>query len=183
MRGDEGYTLAEMMAGLLVLGLAIGGLGQGVRVLARYQGATTAVVERTTSLETVRREMAGMIGSASEAGKLTGTATGFQTPCAPQPCAAVLGREAGEEALILTVGGERISLPLPPGGAYRLAYLAADGRHETWPAAETPADRLRGVGLFAGGDDLPAAYVAVREEQSMRCEYDVIGAACREAGS
>ena len=72
MSAEAGYTLADMLAALVVVGLAIGGLGQGVHVISRQQAATTAAIDRSADGAAVRDALARFLSSGPDAAALTG---------------------------------------------------------------------------------------------------------------
>lgn len=54
---DDGYTLAEALAAMLILGLAMGGLVEGARVIGRLQ---TPIVASRADDQALRRAEAGL---------------------------------------------------------------------------------------------------------------------------
>ena len=83
MSAEAGYTLADMLAALVVVGLAIGGLGQGVHVISRQQAATPAAIDRSADGAAVRDALARFLSSGPDAAALTGRPRSLDLDCGP----------------------------------------------------------------------------------------------------
>jgi len=58
---DHGYTLAEMLAALLIIGLAMAGLTQAVRVLGLLQSSATRAAGEQRALRRVEVDFVGLL--------------------------------------------------------------------------------------------------------------------------
>jgi prepilin-type N-terminal cleavage/methylation domain-containing protein len=179
-RRDDGVTLAEMLAALAVIGLAIGGLGQGIYAIGRYQRAAAARMDHSAELVTVQDELNRVVQAADGDADLEGGDQGFALACgAARTCSvqisktadAIAFRNPHDERTVATAGLEGL----------RFAYLDDTGINASWPPSTSFA-RLTGVAIFKGGksDGLPLAYAPVPVQQRTKCEYDTISGLCRK---
>lgn len=179
-RNEGGYTLAEMLAALIVIGLVIGGLTQGVRLLSRYQSAATTEVEHNRDLVALQMELEHVLATPADVSQLQGDGASLRLPCpTASGCGAVLARDA----LVITGEAGRTVVRGPARGL-QFAYEAGDGRHERWPIAGPNAPALLGVSVLTAASpaELPIAFVRVHAQEQARCDYDVIILACRQTG-
>jgi general secretion pathway protein J len=65
MRADRGFTLMEVLVALVVLGILMAGLGQGMRFGMAAWTRQAALVDRTADLDAVDRTVRGMLASAT----------------------------------------------------------------------------------------------------------------------
>jgi len=65
MRADRGFTLMEVLVALVVLGILMAGLGQGVRLGLAAWTRQAALVDRTADLDAVDRTLRGLLTSAT----------------------------------------------------------------------------------------------------------------------
>jgi hypothetical protein len=186
---DDGYTLVEALAALFMIGLAIGGLIEGVHVLGRLQAAATGSVRDGRNLRQANQGLARLLARGgpflSDGKTLTGDASEMNFPCGQGPeCSARLVESGG--ALEVLEDGAVV-------GRYRLAgatgaqfvYGGATAEGAIWPpSGATLAGRqaLRSVAIVeptrTGAE--PLAYVRLWSEQAQDCQFDVISQDCRE---
>jgi hypothetical protein len=178
---DDGYTLAEALAAMLILGLAMGGLIEGARVIGRMQ---TPIVASRADEKALRRAETGLAAFLKLRGggdrSLAGSAQGFTFDCPAENCGLSLTRNGGKTTLILRRGEVAQTFPLPHAGKISLVYMARDGRFDRWPPPG-PARDLTGimvVGTTAQGE-LPLVVARSWIEHPKACEFDMIAKGCR----
>lgn len=189
---QDGYTLAETMAALVMIGLAIGGLGQATYVIGRLNraaGDQVAVARRVAGAQRALGDLlaqAGPFRARDDAG-FNGHGASFAFPCDQ-------GRRCGAE---LVAGRDQTTLVIQRGGRAtasralgrlddpRFAYRDAAGLHDVWPSADDPEDRgrtLEAIALVTGPGDAPRpmAVASVWAQQAADCQFDSISGECRE---
>jgi hypothetical protein len=179
MSKDDGSTLAEMLAALVVISLAIGGLSEGVYVIARHQTAASSLLDHATRTLTVQSELDRLMQTVS-ASELEGDANGFALACAAaRTCSAAVTPQG--DGLKFKNAFDEVTLDTPARGKLRFGYLTDDGIQGSWPPA-IPFAQLRGVAIFDGSqlDGLPLAYAPIREQEAVKCEFDAISGDCRK---
>lgn len=184
---EDGYTLAEALAAMLIIGLAMGGLFEGARVLSRMQAATTTAVAEGRELRRASAAFTRLVSSsemadAGLAGTLRGGPTRLVYDCgAKASCEAVL-RSGGDGSWleVQAAEGPRRTFRLVQGRNPRLVYISTHGRFLSW-SSDLKHGTLRAVTieLPSGGADLPLISARVWIEQSRACEFDLISKACR----
>ncbi|MDB5361885.1 MAG: gspJ [Rhodospirillales bacterium] len=65
MRSDRGFTLMEVLVALVVLGILMAGLSQGMRFGMTAWTRQAALVDRTADLDAVDRTVRGLLGNAT----------------------------------------------------------------------------------------------------------------------
>lgn len=177
---DDGYTLAETLAALVVFSLAIGGLIQGLSAVNRIQRNDAAVLAQSRAQARAQAALAslfehrGPYRSTDRTG-LVGDAVSLRFPCEGATCGAVLadGR--------LTVGDEdgRRIVRLPMSGDLRFVYYGEGKPLDRWPPAGKEA-LLSSVGLMAGsGPHAVLASARVWESAGGGCAF---GPVLRDCG-
>ncbi len=178
---DDGYTLAEALAAMLILGLTMGGLVEGARVIGRLQ---TPIVASRADDQALRRAEAGLAGlMKSRVGgdqTLAGNAQGFTFDCAAATCGLSLVQKAARTTMTVRRGEVALSFPLPQRGNISLVYLARDGRFDHWPQPGSPRvlDGVAIIGTSAQGD-VPLVVARSWIEHPKTCEFDMIAKGCR----
>ena len=186
---DDGYTLAEMLVALVVIGLTVGGLTEGVRAIGRLQDSTGRALADGRRLDQIGEGLDRLMDdrgpfASTGASLFQGLASGFSFPCGgPSPCGAVLAPAQGGISLRLAEpdGSSRV-FNLPGVQAARFTYAGTLTYGPTWPAASQEPQTLRTIGLVAttaAGGDTPVASVRLWAEQGPDCVYDAISRACR----
>ena len=186
---DDGYTLAEMLAALVIIGLAVEGLAECVRALRLTQAGAARTVAETQTLGRARRGLVrvldgqGPFKSGDRAG-LKGGATGFDFECkGGGRCGVQLMASRNGMALVMEgENGWRDVEPLPGVGQARLVYVTPQGRLDVWPV-DGPARTLTSVSLEAQSHAGPYPLMAARvwSEQVRDCAFDPIIDDCRAA--
>lgn len=188
----DGYTLAETMAALVMIGLAIGGLGQATFLIGRLNRATGVDIAAGRRLGAAQRALDGLLTQAGpfhpddEAG-FSGQARSFAFPCGDDGiCGAelVLGRD--QTTLVVRRKGRAVAArPLGVVPDIRFVYRDAVGAHETWPAGEPLVDgaklTLDAVSVVSGRGDpgQPLAVSRLWAQQAAACQFDAIAGDCR----
>ena len=181
MRDEAGYTLAETLAALLIIGLAMGGLFEGMRLLSRIQAGTTQTVADARALRRAEAALAGLMALRHPDDRtLRGDRTSFSFDCAEPPCAAELVSEGGRTALRIRRGKVSQAYPLPAVRQANLVYDTRSGRLDRWPPVEEPTfpRAVSVIGQTPRGD-IPVVAVGSWIEQSKTCAYDLVAQACR----
>jgi len=174
---DDGYTLSDALAALLMIGLAMTGLTYATLVLNQAQKASVSQAMHAADLGRGQRMLRDVLAS-GPASELAGDGAGFTLPCAGGPCRAHLDSES--RSLVVTVSGEpEHALSIPHGA--RLAYVGEHGVTAAWPPAGA-RDHLRGVALVQPGPDTPPLlYAPARLDQSATCAFDAVALTCRSS--
>ncbi|KQV58697.1 MULTISPECIES: hypothetical protein [unclassified Caulobacter] len=186
---QDGYTAAEALAALAILGLAIGGLTSGLMLIGRHQGQAQAAlndVERRRAMEsqlTLALSTGGIFRS-DDANGLRGDSRTMDFPCAGGRCAA---RLEGASLVLEDAGGERTTR-LPTTADLRFEYLTASNASAIWPPTPRPPpapawEPLRAVVVrkSSSSSDEPVALARLWLQQKPACEYDLISQDCRGA--
>ncbi len=115
---EAGFTLMETLVALVVVGLLIVGLGQGLRFGVAAWSRQQQAVGRTADLDAVDRALRGIIaridpGNSHDAPTVTGTSSSMEfTSVLPDGAAALPTRRA--EMRLLVDGGHRLVLRWAP---------------------------------------------------------------------
>jgi prepilin-type N-terminal cleavage/methylation domain-containing protein len=186
---EDGYTLTEMLAALLMIGLAVGGLSQGLRVIGLLQGATGRALGEERGLRAAKTGLEHLLGQrgpfrSTEPG-FRGEASAFQVDCgAPEPCGAGLETKKKETRLLLRDGGEQErSVRLMGPGKVRFTYDGPTGSLPSWPPSGR-GQTLKAVNLVRESAEGEAPLLTTRlwREQAGDCAFDAISKDCRERG-
>lgn len=184
MRQREGFTLADTMAAMLIISLAMVGLLQGTQMIARIQRANAvqhaSLVEARAlqaSLQAVFRTPGADDGRLSQ--RLRGDGSRMVFTCGGHDCSAVLTARAGR--VWLETRGREGSAAVPAGkveDSIRFVYVGRLAQYDVWPIDGLPAsETLRRVRLEVG--ERPLASVRVWTDQAIDCNYDLISHQCR----
>jgi len=189
---QDGYTLAEAMAALVMIGLAIGGLGQATYLIGRLNTAASAEVAVDRRLGGAQRALDGLLAQAGpfrrkDAEGFKGGAASFVFPCEQaRLCGAELVAGRDQTLLVVQRGGRATaSRPLGRLRAPRFAYRDGAGLHEVWPTGDVAREggvTLEAVVLVEGRRDAPRplAVSQVWAQQAAACQFDSISGECRE---
>jgi hypothetical protein len=181
-----GYTLAEALTALVMVGLAMTGAGEAVHFLSstslRLHSQSAAASERAF----VQHALAGLppdLGPfRSDAGGFAGSPLAVSFPCdIRDQCSITLAKGDGAATMSVAIGDHR--------RAKRLRYLpelhfgfisAADGSAwPSWPDGRS-GDRLGGLLVTSG--PTPVAYLRLSKVQPDACAFDPATGACRKIG-
>jgi hypothetical protein len=179
---EGGYTLAEALAAMLIIGLAMGMAFEGFRTTARIQ---SRVVTTAHDMRLNRRAEQALSGFLRERPlgdtTLTGDAGTFSFDCVHGRCSASVVNSRGSRVLVLRRGEAAQTFPLPAPRTVKIVYVAIDGRYDHWPPSETRVG-FRGVAVVeATGENSPVIIARTWIEQPKNCEFDLIAKACRLA--
>jgi prepilin-type N-terminal cleavage/methylation domain-containing protein len=184
----DGYTLVEMLAALIMISLAIGGLLQGMRVIGRIQDSAGRSVMATREQRTAQEGLDRLVASqgpffSDDLQGFTGSLTQFSFDCGRNvTCGARLTPQNGLTRLdIVRDGVTRFSATLPRGGPAGFTYVGERTTGSAWPPLTTRSERLNKVMLTLQRLDglVPVASVRLWLEQKRTCQFDAIAQACR----
>lgn len=187
---DSGYTLTEMLAALIMIGLAVGGLTQGLHVIGLAQGGAARAIGEARAVRAAEQSLDRLLDRQgpffSDGGTaFKGSASGFDFSCGtPKRCAATIGGSPSGYALSVNTVGGTSTLNLPASvGELTFVYGGAMGAAEQWPPTKSSVQALQWVGLkrHGGADATPIAEVRLWTEQPRNCAFDVIAQRCRDA--
>ena len=182
---DDGYTLAEALAALAILGLAIGGLGLVVSLIARQQLTVLRIHDRLADARAADRAVNDLTADADLKG-LAGDAGGLSFPCGAAICAATL-RPAGRRTLLIlrdaSGASRRLRLREPD---VRFAYLGARGTVDAWPQPAPVGQAAiveppRAILLRTRETAVPLAVTRSWRREPRDCQFDAIAGGCRTA--
>ncbi|ATQ43429.1 hypothetical protein [Caulobacter mirabilis] len=177
---EDGYTLAEALAALLIIGLAVGGLVEGARLIGRMQAPTVGAVRETRDLRQAEAAVAALLARRPGNDRtLRGDPKGFTFDCGGV-CSLEVRDEAGGTTLLVRnqTATRRYALPAGPGA--NLLYDTRNGRYDRWPL-ETQDVSLRGVALVAPTAEGEVALLAAHSwiEHPKTCAFDMVSKTCR----
>lgn len=183
---EAGYTLAETLAAMAILGLAMGGLTLSLQVVGRLQFSATDRLSKASQERSAQDLFARLVERSGAFGahqpeRLAGDAHGVRFDCAgEQPCRVALEDNASQMLIVDGDGTER-RLRLEPPGDYRFVYQGRLSASDVWPPIEPGRQNLRAISLLAGfgADERVALSVRVWEEQPAACAYDPVIGDCR----
>jgi prepilin-type N-terminal cleavage/methylation domain-containing protein len=180
---DDGYTIAEMLVALAIIGLAFGGFVEATRTLAGFQraavGATAQVSARTAIARTLSFAVADDGPFFSNQTAFVGTTARFAFACSAGACGASITPD-GARSVLVAWRGRRRSTPvsLPQAAAFRYADGGDEG--DAWPQAPLPPERLRAIFILAdGARGEPLGTVRLAVDEPPDCVFDPIAQACR----
>ncbi|WP_340643889.1 hypothetical protein [Phenylobacterium sp.] len=184
---QDGYTLTETLAALVMIGLAIGGLSLGVHVLGRSQLAVSRQVAAATAARIAQVDLERMLASAGafrarDAGGLVGKAEAFDFACgAASRCKAALRDTAKGFSLDIQTGQGDRHLALGPAAGARFVYRGTLADSPVWPPAGTTHEALRAVSIIEGDGATVRPILVARAwaEQPAACDFDVVMQDCR----
>jgi len=185
---DAGYTLAETLAALVVIGLAVGSMAAGMQLFGRVQARNEAAVRNDRALRAISFSLQERLGRegpfrSCETNRLSGGGDGFAYACGGvRPCKVEV--EGGADRFALKLGdqaGQTIRLEVRRGGHPQFRYLSDRGESDRWPPDSPQTQTLRGVVLTV--DDaspaMPPIVAHIWAEQPARCTFDAITQDCR----
>ena len=188
MRRDDGYTLAECLVAMFVVGLAVSGLSAGLLTVSKMHGASERLERQDQSVRTARQALDGLLAQqgpfASPGGsKFNGDSKGFRFECGPAKAICGSWVTTTSDGLALTVADQhaRHDLPLPGFTGAKFNYAGSLTLGPTWPAQIQDPQTLRSIGLVGETRQgvLPVASVRVWIDQPTTCAFDAIAQACR----
>jgi len=181
---DDGYTLAEMLAALAILGMAMGGLGLVTSLIARQQLAAHRVSIRLAE-ERAADHALGLWLADQDPASLSGDDRRLSAACGPATCTARLEADKSRTVLILqgrSGAARRLRLRQP---GLRFGYSDDLGQVAAWPR---PGDGEGGTKTLApraivltAASNAPLALARVWPREPRDCQFDAIAGACRGA--
>ncbi|PXA95617.1 hypothetical protein DMC18_03595 [Caulobacter sp. D5] len=185
---DDGYTLAEALAAIAMIALAIGGLTQAVHLIGRVQSNATTEARSQADLARLQQALDQHLSNIglvwSDLGGAFGSARSASLPCAGQAaCVMSLAWDGNGETLSVTdargmrrdyvIGSQRASL----------RFIDAKGAHTGWPPADPrPRRPLLAVAIVdEGRSQRPLAVGRVWSRQPAPCQFDAVSGQCRDA--
>jgi type II secretory pathway pseudopilin PulG len=186
---DEGYTLAETLAAVAMIGMAITGLGQGMFVIAQYQGAANATIAREQAARAadqgLRRLLfdSGPFRAPQNRDGFVGRADGFDFECGQDAAcgAAVASSPAGARVTFRNSSGVERSIVLPGVRSARFTYAAAGASGGQWPPASPENQLLRTVALVETPSGAPLAVAKLWIDHETPCAFDAVLSDCGPA--
>jgi hypothetical protein len=193
VKTDDGYTAAEALAALAILGLAMAGLTTSMGLIGAGQKKARAQLEQAVAQRAINQRLEGLLAldgpfRSDQTSHLVGDGQSIELDCGGfSRCAARIE----EGRLIVRNGqGQETTLTLPDGPGPRFVYVGSYSRGDVWPPASLPPPApswqgLKAVAIQAGSDTVkaPLAVARVWRQQRADCEYDVVIQDCRGAGS
>ncbi len=180
------------MAALVMIGLAVGGLGQATYLVARLNRDAGAQIAVDRHIGGAQRTLDGLLSQAGpfrrrDVEGFKGHAASFVFPCDQERlCGAELVAGRDQTILVVQRGGHATaSRSLGRLRDPHFAYRDAAGLHDVWPAGED-ADNgrltLDAVALIEGRGPAsgPLAVATVWGQQAAACQFDSISGECRE---
>jgi hypothetical protein len=191
MSGQDGYTAAEALAALAILGLAMGGLTASMGLIGLGQRTARAQLEQSARERTIDQRLELMLAHGApfrsdQIGNLVGDGQSLGLDCGGgRRCAA---RIEGDLLVIQSQSGSESKLGLPRGDQPRFVYVGSYSASDIWPPRPLPApawQSLKAVVVQSqiGGREKPLALAKVWRQQRVDCEYDVVIQDCRGGGS
>ena len=189
VKADDGYTLAEMLTALVILGLAMAGLVEGMNVIQRTQASATSRLTQATGLTQADRRLDKLFQNkgpfrSDDAPGLVGDPAAFQFPChGGERCGANLVTQGAKPLLVISgETGRRDTVALTGVRRPRFAYIGETAQVGQWPPpGQRARQSLRAVVIVAGSDQAPETIAAARVwlEQSAGCANNSILDDCR----
>ena len=187
---QDGYTLAETLAALLIIGLAIGGLTEGMRVIGLMQTAAARTAHETQGLRQAQQALGGLLDAqgpfrSDERDRFVGDVASFDFDCGTNVrCGARLVRKDGAERLLVTRrDGDKASAPLLRVSDARFSYGDGETAAPDWPPEPGRRHVLKSVTILgrSTSGEVPVATARLWVEQAPGCQFDPIAQDCREA--
>lgn len=185
---DQGYTLVETMAALLIIGLAMSGLAAALGLMARQHASVAHAFARTSDLRRAQSTLEQLFEGrgpfrSSEPSTFTGAAHFLQFDCGqPAPCKAELAQDPRSHLVLRVQGGSATTtIPLPDADAAHFRYQGSLGDLDAWPPVAEPRQALRGVAIIADGSDPHAVLTQTHlwTEEALVCGFDAVLQDCR----
>lgn len=185
---EAGYTLAETLTALAMVGLAMGGVAAGVQMIGRLQLSTSNVIAANQGARAAQARLEDLFRRGGpyrshEAERFAGGRQLAQFDCAGAArCEARLESDGeGMRLRVIDAEARTHETSLAGAGDARFVYQGALSTSEVWPPLEPGRQALRAVLVVARSDAGETALVTTRlwPEQPHRCDYDPILRDCR----
>ncbi|PXA88995.1 hypothetical protein DMC18_18105 [Caulobacter sp. D5] len=180
---DDGYTLAEALAAMTVLGLAIGGLGLAVTAISVQQRPAEVAHDDLARGAAVDLALDRLLDGQGPFGgdadlAFSGSPQSLSFACGGGVCGARID-EARRGAVVTISGRDGVSArwPLKTQSA-RFAYVDDRGaRRSDWTGS---GSRLRAVAIEQGGEGRLIALARLDVDENRGCLFDAVVGECRE---
>ena len=189
LRFDEGgYTLAETLAALLIIGLSTTGLMAGVHSLGRLE-THAAADTRGSGLEArLDRGLKAMLGDVGAGGErdFVGDAKGFSFACGSARCGMRLQSLNGETEVRFQTARQisNVAVSGREGQRLELTYLTPTRTLPSFPDPSPPStgpEPLTGVQISFGDQGPLLAHARVWADEPRDCVFDAILRGCRSS--
>ena len=180
---DDGYTLAEALAAVTVVGLALGGMSLAVTTIAgqqrRIETAHRGLAAQGAADLALQRLLDGQgpFGLASDP-SFSGSASALTFACGAATCRASI--EDGRRGSVLIVSRAGDAVERRPLAMASARFASVDEAGETlarWPAG---GGRLRAVMIRRGGAGRAVAHARLDVDEGRDCQFDAVIGECRE---
>lgn len=180
---DAGYTLSEVLAALLMIGLAMTGFGEALHVFTGGSLHAAAMQGQVADQAKIRQAVGelptdvGPFGGADQT--LTGSPQALSFACGlASVCSLAVTSRGGKTVLRGVTADGETSVTLSSLSGLRLSYLSAkDGSAwSNWPNGRAD-DRLAAVAVYALSR--PVAVLRFAKAQRGVCAFDVSFGNCR----
>lgn len=186
MMGEAGYTLAETLTALAIMGLAMSGVASGMYVVSRQQFAVTDGVAQQSRARAIGEQIEALLAlrapfGAHEPDRLSGDRQGFSFQCGEgAPCRVALA-EGGEELRIEGPRGAAKEISIPGKGNLAFLYQGARSAGPSWPTGDLVRQPLSSISLVReeGGDEQVLFVARIEAEQPAECQFDPVMQDCR----
>ena len=185
---QAGYTLAEMLAALLIVGLTMGGLVEASFMIGRLQASATTHTARMDARREVQAQFASVLSGQgpfrSDQTRFVGEGDAFTFPCGVATCGAALRPDGADTILGLsTPASHDVRLGRRQGPHF--VYVGSSTTGDAWPPQGVTPQRLQAILLMSqdgvGFDPIATARIWRQEEPV--CLFDAIVKDCRTRGS
>lgn len=185
---QDGYTATEALAALAIVGMAVGSLAAGMKVVGLAEGRASSAIAPTVAYRTASSALDALFRGhgpfrSNRPQDFHGDRSGFQFACGEARCTARLDGSA----LVLTdADGASNRITLPSSGGVHLTYASLLGASDVWPPAQPPPpapqwEVLSGVEISDDSDAAALAFAPLWQQQSASCQFDVVTQDCRGA--
>ena len=186
-REDDGYTLTEMLAALLIIGLTTGGLVEGGYAISRLQATSAKRVQAFTAARSTQARFAALMdgrGPFRSAGSFDGEGETFSFACGEHTCGASL-EDAGAVTTLQLRTPAVVDVHLANALSPRFAYVGSGPAQDTWPPRHGEPQRLKAILLLSGGPGREHALASapVWRQEEAACRFDAIAKDCRAGPS
>lgn len=185
---SAGYTLAEALVALVVVGLAVGGLTLATEQILRLQAAAGHDAKAAAGASRLSAAFSGLLDGegpfpSEDRDGFFGDSDQFDFPCGDRTCGGELVRRSNGIELVLRARSGRSSVfPLGADRALAFEYSSANGEHDAWPPTDARRpEALRSIELMRTrlGAEAPIAQARIWNEQAADCAFDTISRTCR----